>query len=176
MNKKVRQTVLAAFFLALALVLPFLTGQIPQVGQVLSPMHIPVLLCGFVCGGPWGMLVGFVAPLLRNLLFHAPPYPMAAAMAFELAAYGLLSGLIYKVLPKKIPYVYVTLILSMLGGRLVWGLARYGLAVLNKLEFSFDLFLKGAFITAWPGIVLHLLIIPPLFIALKKAKLMPEDQ
>ena len=90
-----KKLVYSALFLALALVLPFLTGQIQTFGQMLAPMHLPVLLCGFVCGPVWGLAVGAVAPLLRSLLFGMPPmFPTAVAMAFELAAYGLFTGLL----------------------------------------------------------------------------------
>ena len=58
-----RRIVLAALFLALAFVLPMVTGHVPQVGNMLCPMHFPILLCGFVLGGPWGLAVGFVAAL-----------------------------------------------------------------------------------------------------------------
>ena len=92
-----KKLVYSALFLALALVLPFLTGQIQTFGQMLAPMHLPVLLCGFVCGPVWGLAVGAVAPLLRSLLFSMPPmFPTAVAMAFELAAYGLFTGLFYR--------------------------------------------------------------------------------
>ena len=117
--------VYSALCLALALVLPFLTGQIPQVGQMLSPLHIPALLCGFLCGWPYGLAVGFIAPLMRSMIFTMPPmYPAAIAMAFEMAVYGTIAGLLYKRLPKKIPYIYVSLISAMIGGRIVWGLDR----------------------------------------------------
>ena len=102
-KKLIRTLTLAAMCLALAIVLPFLTMQIPQIGQALSPMHIPALLCGFICGPFWGAAVGFVAPLLRHLMFGMPPLMTAIAMAFELAAYGFFAGLFYKILPKKIP-------------------------------------------------------------------------
>ena len=93
------------------LVLPFLTGQIPQFGSMLLPMHIPVLLCGFVCGWPFGLVVGLITPVLRSLMFGMPPmFPVAVAMAFELAAYGFMTGLLYKLLPKKVPFIYVTLV------------------------------------------------------------------
>ena len=86
----VKEIVLAGFFLALGIVLPFLTMQIPSFGSMLLPMHIPVILCGFICGGPLGLIVGFIVPLLRSALFSMPPmFPTAIAMAFELAAYGL---------------------------------------------------------------------------------------
>jgi len=93
MNTKTRSAtrdlVLAALFLALAFVLPMITGHVPQIGNMLCPMHFPVLLAGFVLGGPWGLALGFAAPLLRSVLFgHAPMYPIAIAMAFELATYG----------------------------------------------------------------------------------------
>ena len=88
-----RSIVLAALFLALAFVLPMVTGHVPQVGNMLCPMHFPILLCGFVLGGPWGLAVGFAAPLLRSVLFGMPPlYPIALSMAFELAAYGAVSS------------------------------------------------------------------------------------
>ena len=94
--------ILAALFLALAYVMPFLTGQIPEIGAKLCPMHIPVLLCGFICGPFWGLAVGFIAPLLRSLTLGMPPmFPTALCMAFELATYGLICGITYRLLPKK---------------------------------------------------------------------------
>lgn len=173
MKISVKDLVLAALCLALALLLPFLTGQIPQIGSMISPMHIPVLLCGFLCGGPLGALVGAVAPLLRSAIFGMPPmFPTATAMAFELAAYGLIAGLLYKALPKKAPFIYVALILAMLGGRCVWGLAMWALTGSN---FTFQAFLAGAFINAVPAIIIHIVLIPLLVIALQRAKLMPAE-
>ena len=166
----------AALCLALAIVLPFLTGQIPQIGQALSPMHIPVLLCGFLCGWPWGLVIGFVAPLLRSVLFGMPPlFPTACAMAFELAAYGALSGLLYKRLPKKTGYIYVTLILAMVGGRIVWGIARLIFAGIQGTGFTFAAFIAGAVTGSIPGIILHIVLIPLIVIALKKANLVPNE-
>lgn len=166
---RTRKTVYAAMCLALALVLPFLTGQIPQIGKMLSPMHIPVFLCGFLCGWQWGLLVGFVAPILRSLLFGMPAFfPGACAMAFELATYGLLSGLLYGLLPKKKWAVMLSLVLAMLGGRAVWGLARYVFAGLQGSSFPFSAFVAGAFTNAIPGIILHLILVPLLVFALEK--------
>lgn len=175
-NKKTLKLTYAALCLALAMVLPFLTGQIPQIGQALSPMHIPVLLCGFLCGWPWGLVVGFIAPLLRSLLFGMPAFfPGACAMAFELATYGCLSGLLYKLLPKKTGYIYVTLLLSMIGGRIVWGIARFIFAGVQGSSFTFAAFLAGAVTNAVPGIILHIVLVPLVVIALKKAKLVLND-
>ncbi|MBQ1235762.1 MAG: ECF transporter S component, partial [Oscillospiraceae bacterium] len=125
MKKKtnLRNLILSAMFLALAFVLPFLTGQIPQIGSMLCPMHIPVLLCGFFCGAPWGLAVGFLAPIFRSLIFGMPPmFPTAVCMAFELATYGFIAGLLYSKLPRNRGSVYVSLISAMVIGRVVWGL------------------------------------------------------
>ena len=175
-NKNVLKLTYAGVCLALCLVLPFLTGQIPKIGSKLLPMHIPVLLCGFLCGPVWGLAVGLIAPILRSLLFGMPPlFPTATAMAFELAAYGLLAGLFYKLLPKTTSYLYLALILAMIGGRLVWGLAMTLLMGAAGKSFTLAAFWAGAFANAWPGIVLQLVLIPPVVAALKKAKLMLNE-
>ncbi len=176
MKKVYRTLVFAAMCLALAIVLPFLTGQIPEIGQMLSPMHIPALLCGFICGPVWGLIVGFVAPLLRSAIFGMPPFPtVALPMAFELAAYGLASGLLYRLLPKKIPYIYVSLITSMICGRIVWGIAKLILTVAQKSSFTFTMFITGAVTSAVPGIICHIILIPLIVMALKRAKMLSEQ-
>lgn len=175
MKVSVKKLVLAALCLALCLVLPFLTGQIPQIGAMLAPMHIPVLLCGFLCGWPYALVVGLIAPLLRHVLFGMPPIMTALVMTFELAAYGAFSGIFYKLLPKKNAYLYVALILAMLAGRVVYGVASLIILGVSGSAFTFQAFLTGAFLTAWPGILCHIILIPLIVIALKKANLMPND-
>lgn len=176
MSKSIKKLTFSALFLALCLVLPFLTGQIPQIGQMLSPMHIPVLLCGFVCGWGWGLAVGFIAPLLRSVLFGMPAlYPTAVAMAFELAAYGALAGILYKTFPKKIPYIYLTLILSMIGGRIVWGIVDFILLSIGGSQLTMEMFLSAVVLKSVPGIILHIVLIPLIVIALQKAKLILND-
>ncbi|MBQ3045773.1 MAG: ECF transporter S component [Clostridia bacterium] len=171
--KTIRNLSFSSLCLALCLVLPIITGNIQQIGNALAPMHIPVLICGFVCGWQYGLAVGFIAPIMRSMIFGMPVmYPMAAAMAFELAAYGLLSGIMYNILPKKNIYIYPSLIISMLGGRVVWGIARYIMAGLSGSEFGMTAFIAGAFTNAIPGIICHLIIIPLIVMALKKTKLM----
>lgn len=168
----VKALVYAAVCLALALVLPFLTGQIPQVGSALSPMHVPVLLCGFLCGGPLAALVGLTAPLLRYTLFGMPPFPTNAAMAFELAAYGLVSGLLYAKLPKTKKNIYISLIVAMIAGRIVWGIARALLTGAFGTPLTFALFWASAFTNAIPGIICHIILIPILVMALRRSKFM----
>ena len=169
---QIRKLTYAALFLALAMVLPFITGQIPEIGKMLSPMHIPVLLCGFLCGWPWGLAVGFIAPLLRSVVFGMPAmFPGAVAMAFELAVYGTLSGILYNVLPRKKWSIYAALILSMIAGRIVWGIVRLFLAGLSGDRFTWELFLAGAVTNAVPGIILHIVLIPVLVMVLEHAGL-----
>ena len=177
MDKKLLKMIYAAVCLALALVLPFLTGSLPQIGRMLSPMHIPVLLAGYLCGGPLGAAVGFVAPLLRSLLFGAPVlFPNAVGMAFELAAYGFFAALFYKILPKKTGYLYLGLLASMVIGRLVWGGVRFLIAGLTATEFPFSAFLAGAVLDSIPGIIAVLILVPLLVLALRRAHLMPDQR
>lgn len=167
-----KRLVFSALCLAAAFVLPFLTGQIPEFGQMLLPMHLPVLLCGLLCGWQWGLGVGALAPLLRSaILGMPPPYPTAIAMAVELATYGMVAGLCVKWLPKKTWSLYVSLIAAMLVGRLVWGGVMT--ILVGPSGFSFAAFLAGAFLTAWPGILLQLILLPPLTLALRRAGLPP---
>ena len=171
----VRKLTYSALCLAMALVLPFLTGQIPEIGSMLCPMHIPALLCGFLCGWPWGLGMGFAAPLLRYVIFGMPPMPTALAMAFELAAYGTVSGALYRILPKRGASVYVSLVAAMAAGRVVWGAVQYVIVGLQGSVFTMAAFLAGAVTSAIPGIILQLVMIPPLVIVLRKTKLMLND-
>ena len=172
-NSPARNVVLAALFLALAFLLPMVTGHVPQIGNMLCPMHFPVLLCGFVLGGPWGLAVGFAAPLLRSVLFGMPPmFPTAISMAFELGTYGLVSGLMYKKVRHTIPMMYAALVTAMVAGRLVWGAVRFVLAGLAGSSFPFSAFLSGAVLGAVPGIIAQLILIPLILAALQKAKVM----
>lgn len=167
--KSSKNLVLGAVFMAIALLLPFLTLQIPAIGSMLLPMHIPVLLCGYFCGWQYGLTVGAVAPLLRSALLGMPPmFPIAVAMAFELAVYGLMTGLLYKRFPKKIGYVYAVLLISMVAGRVVWGAVSYVFYGFGDTAFSWEMFMGGAFLKALPGIALQLILIPILVMALEK--------
>lgn len=169
---QVRRMTYSALFLAIAMVLPFITGQIPEIGRMLSPMHIPVLLCGFMCGWPWGIAVGFIAPLLRSVMFGMPAmFPAAVAMAFELAAYGGISGWLRRKLPGDKWLIYPILLISMAAGRIVWGTVRLLLSGLSGTAFTWEMFILGAFAEALPGIILHIVLIPVLVIVMETAGL-----
>jgi thiamine transporter ThiT len=168
-RKRLLKLILAALFLAAAYLLPFLTGQIQTIGQQLCPMHLPVLLCGFVCGPFWGLVVGAAAPLLRSLTLGMPPmFPTAFAMAFELAAYGFFAGLFRKLFPKKYPYIYVELILAMIIGRLVWGFVKFAIAGFSATAFPFSAFIAGVITGSVPGIIAQIVLIPPLVLLIDK--------
>lgn len=169
MQKRTKQMILSAMMLALCLLLPFLTGQIPSVGKALSPMHIPVFLCGFLCGWPWALIVGFIAPPLRFFLFGMPPiFPTGLAMAFELAAYGAATSLLSRKIRGGVAATYAVLISSMLIGRVVWGVVSLILYGLDGSAFTLSAFIAGAFANAVPGIICHLVVIPPLVHAVRK--------
>ncbi|MFR8853452.1 MAG: ECF transporter S component [Oscillospiraceae bacterium] len=137
-----------------------------------APMHIPVFLCAYMCGWKWAAAVGFVSPFIRYSAFGMPPImPVGIGMAFEMLTYGLVAGILYKVLPKKTVNIYVSLIISMIAGRIVWGITRLVIAGVVADQFTWQMFVSGAVLTAVPGIILHIILIPIIVIALKKAKL-----
>jgi len=169
----IHNLVLAAMFLGLGLVLPFVTGQLPQIGSMLLPMHLPVLLCGLICGWQYGGAVGFVLPLLRYTLFGTPPiFPTGVAMAFELAAYGVIAGFLYSRSKWQcVIALYRCLLAAMAGGRLVWAAVRVILSGVSGEPFTWQMFLAGAFLNAVPGIILQLIAIPALMVALDRTGL-----
>lgn len=162
--------IISALFLALAYTMPFLTGQIPEIGSMLCPMHIPVLLCGFICGWNWGLAVGFIAPLFRSIVLGMPYlFPTAVCMAFELAAYGAVAGIMHRLLPRKNAYLYLSLLTAMVAGRLVWGAVMFICLGATGGSFTFSAFLAGAVINAVPGIVVQIILIPIIVMAVQKA-------
>ncbi|MBE6948406.1 MAG: ECF transporter S component [Ruminococcaceae bacterium] len=171
-RKALLNLVLSAMFIALCIVLPFFTGQIPQIGSMLLPMHIPVLLCGLICGWQYGAAVGFIAPLLRSMLFSMPPFITAMAMAVELMTYGFVTGFLYgKCKWKCIVSLYRTLLVAMIAGRGVWGIFMTIIMGVTDELFTWQIFISGAFINAIPGIILQLILIPAIMLALGKTGL-----
>ena len=164
---------LSAMFLAIGFVLPFFTGQIQQIGNMLLPMHIPVFLCGLICGWQYGAVVGLILPLSRSFLFGMPPmYPNAVAMAAELLTYGLVAGFVYaRSRWQCVISLYRALIAAMVAGRVVWGVAEVILLGLGGSVFTWEAFLAGALLNSIPGIILQLILIPAIMVALHRAGL-----
>lgn len=165
-----RSLVLASLFLALALILPWLTMANPALGQALLPMHLPVFLAGFVLGPFWGSLVGLLAPLLRSGLFGTPPLiPVAMLMTLELAVYGLVSGLVAKGKLGHGPGLWLGLILAMVSGRIAWGIGAWVFYAFEGTAFNMSIFLNAILWSSFPGILLQLVVVPPLVMAIRKA-------
>ena len=159
-----RKLVMAAMCAALGVVLPQAFHMVPNAGSVLLPMHIPVLLCGVACG--------ILAPLLSSLLTGMPPAAYLPSMLCELAAYGLVSGLMSQFirLRSRTASVYVQLVSAMLAGRVVYGVVNA--LIFRAGSYSFQIFFTAAFVTALPGIILQLLVIPPILVLLQKARVL----
>ncbi len=174
-NKNLINLLLSAMFLSLGLVLPFLSGQIQQIGNMLLPMHIPVILCGLICGWQYGLTVGAILPILRSFLFTMPVlYPSAIAMSFELAVYGFLAGLLFtKAKWQCVRSLYKCLLTAMIAGRVVWGIAMLLLSGVKGELFTIQAFIGGALINAIPGIILQLLVIPAVMLLLDRTHLKP---
>lgn len=176
MNYKTKRLVLSAFFMSLGMVLPLLTAQIKEIGDTLLPMHIPVMLCGLICGPTYGGIIGFMLPFFRSFIFGMPSlYPNAIWMALEMATYGFVIGALY-VKNNNIFFLYFSLITAMLSGRIIWGITKSILIGLKGSEFTFKAFLIGGFIDAVPGIVLQLVFVPAVMIILKRLKLLRKRE
>lgn len=173
--KNVKKLAVTAMLFAVGIVLPFMIGQIPAIGKMLLPMHIPVLLCGFIVGWQYGAVIGFLLPIVRGILFGMPPlYPNAIAMAFEMVTYGFVSGFLYSHAKWQCTkMLYVSLIAAMLAGRVVWAFAEVVLLGIGGNMFTWNMFVAGAFLNAIPGIIVQLVLIPLIMVALKRAKVVP---
>lgn len=177
MKNNIRKIVISAMLLALGLVLPLFTAQLKEIGDTLLPMHIPVMLCGFICGWKYGLTIGIMLPFLRSVLFGMPPiYPNAVWMALEMGTYGLVIGILYnKDIVKGKIKIYVSLISAMLAGRVVWGIAKLILLGAKGLGFTFAAFIAGGFVDALPGIILQLVLIPAIILIIEKFKIESKE-
>lgn len=173
MYEKIKKITLSALFIAIGLVLPLFTGQLKALGNAFLPMHLPVLLCGLIVGPMYGLIIGLILPILRHSIFGMPPlYPTAIAMSFELLTYGFVVGYLYKVSKWKcIIALYESLIIAMIAGRIVWGIAQIILLGISGQVFTYQAFIGGAFLNAIPGIVFQLIFIPSFMLSLHKTGL-----
>ncbi|MEW9095568.1 MAG: ECF transporter S component [Clostridiaceae bacterium] len=164
MNTK--SLVKGSVFLAIGIIIPYIFHTTGLPGTIFLPMHIPVLLCGFILGKKYGLVIGFITPYLNFLVSGMPPlYPTAIAMSFELATYGFLSGYLFK---DKNYNMYVSLISAMLMGRVVSGVLNYLLLTLGGKPYALAIFLGGAFIKPIWGILIQLVLIPVIVKGLEK--------
>ena len=171
-QSRTRWLTFSALFLALALVLPIGFHAVSMGGRVLLPMHLPVMLAGFLIGPGSGVLVGLLAPLLSHLMTGMPPTYAVPLMTFELVVYGLIAGLAYKKLRVNI---YVSLIVAMIAGRLAFGLALFVLGMFMELPYTAAYFFSaaGPIVAGLPGIILQLFLVPILVTAVKRRAAKP---
>ena len=165
----------SAVLLALGLVLPFFTGQIQEIGNRLLPMHLPIIICGFVCGWKYGLMTGAMTPLLRCILFSMPTPVNAICMAFELATYGAVSGILYRKTQGSRLRIYFGLVGAMISGRIIWGCVAMLIYGITQSPFTWRMFLGNSILNAIPGIVVQLVLIPIIILALEKAGVMNID-
>ncbi len=167
---KTKRIVIAGLCVALGVVLPVMVHSIPNAGNVLLPMHIPVLLCGLICGPWYGLACGILTPVVSSLISGMPGPAYLPPMMAELAAYGLISGLCVRLIKGRKPAarVYASLAAAMIAGRIAYGMMNA--LIFRAGEYSMELWLSGTFITAAPGILVQLIVIPIIILALQKAK------
>ncbi len=173
-NIRVKNLVMAALFTAIGIVLPQAFHMIPNAGSIILPMHIPVLICGMTAGGFYGAIAGALTVSLSILINGMPPlFPIGVCMIAELAVYGLVSGMAYKALGCRThrKRTYAALIIAMIAGRAVNGLAMSVAMGMAGKTYTLQAFLMGAFVTALPGIIIQLVLIPPVVVALEKVHL-----
>lgn len=176
MNKMtaVKKSIITAVCIALCVVLPQAFHAVPNAGSVYLPMHIPVLLCGLICGWQYGLICGIAGPLLSNLFTGMPPAAILPSMMIECAAYGLITGLVMKFLFTKRIYadLYISLVTAMLAGRIISGIAKA--LIFARGEITIAAWATASFVTSLPGIIIHLALIPSIVFALMKAGLIPQ--
>lgn len=169
----VKKSIITAVCIALCVVLPQAFHAIPNAGSIYCPMHIPVLLCGLICGWQYGLLCGIAGPLVSALITGMPPAAVLPGMLVECAAYGALTGLMMQLVHTKTVYpdLYISLLVAMLGGRIISGIAKA--LIFSAGSYSMTAWVTGSFVTSLPGIIVHLVLIPSIVYALMKAKLIP---
>lgn len=181
MKENSKNLVLAGFFLALAMILPGAIGAInPVVGSAISPLHIPVLLCGFICGKKYGFIVGVFTPILKVMIYGVPMLFVAIPMCFELATYGFLTGLLSEKLGYSVKNTYISLLSAMLAGRIVYGICTYFITTFALLgssggTYTLAIFLaSGAMFGGIVGMIAHIVIVPSIIFAVTKVKILNQ--
>jgi len=171
-HSSIKNMTLTAVCIALCVVLPIAFHSIPNAGSVFLPMHIPVLICGMICGWPYGFLCGLAGPLLSSALTGMPPIAMLPAMMVECGVYGLVSGLMLKFVHTRSTYgdLYIALVTAMLAGRIVSGIAK---ALIFTPGLAMSAWITASFVTALPGILIQLVFLPSVVFTLMKARIIP---
>ena len=168
----IKRITFTAVCLALCVVLPLALHMIPNAGSVISPMHIPVLLCGLICGWPYGLICGLIGPLLSSVITGMPPAAMLPSMMVECGTYGFVTGLMMRYVRTGRPTadLYISMITAMIMGRTVAGLAKALIFTPGAAPFAW---VTTSLVAGIPGIVIQLIVMPTVIFALTKAHLIP---
>lgn len=169
----IKNMTMAAVCVALCVVLPIAFHSIPDAGTVFLPMHIPVLICGMICGWPYGLLCGLMGPLVSSALTGMPPIAFLPSMMVECGTYGLVSGLMLNYVHTKRTYadLYIALVTAMIAGRVISGIAK---ALIFTPGLAMSAWITASFITALPGILIQLVFLPGVVCTLMKARVIPQ--
>ena len=174
---KIKKACICAICIALCYVLPVALHSF-GLGSILSPMHIPVLLCGLVCGGFYGMFCGIAGPIISSVLTGMPPVTMLFSMIPELLVYGLVTGLLMQKIRtgKLVPDIYISMVVAMVLGRVIGGIAKALFIAINATgdAYTLGIWATGYFVTSLPGIAVHLILVPLLVTVLMKTKVIPS--
>lgn len=170
----VKKSIITAVCIALCYVIPLMFHGIQNAGNIFCPMHIPVFICGLICGWQYGLLCGIAGPALSSALSSMPPVAILPSMMVELAAYGTAAGLMMKLVRTKSTYadLYISLIVAIVCGRVLAGLAKA--LIFARGSYSMSAWIAGSVVTSWPGTVIQLVFIPTIVFALMKSHLIPE--
>ena len=170
----VKKSIITAVCIALCYVIPLMFHGIQNAGNIFCPMHIPVFICGLICGWQYGLLCGIAGPALSSALSGMPPAAILRSMMVELAAYGTAAGLMMKLVRTKSTYadLYISLIVAIVCGRVLAGLAKA--LIFARGSYSMSAWIAGSVVTSWPGTVIQLVFIPTIVFALMKSHLIPE--
>lgn len=170
----VKKSIITAVCIALCYVIPLMFHGIQNAGSIFCPMHIPVFICGLICGWQYGLLCGIAGPALSSALSGMPPVAILPSMMVELAVYGTAAGLMMKLVRTKSTYadLYISLIVAIVCGRVLAGLAKA--LIFARGSYSMSAWIAGSVVTSWPGTVIQLVFIPTIVFALMKSYLIPE--
>jgi hypothetical protein len=168
----VKKITLTALFTALGILIPIVFHTNPMFGSVFLPMHITVIVCAMITGPYRGMICAALTAFISSIVTGMPPiYPVGVIMIFELITYASVAGILTKILIvriNKIAALYTALIAAMLAGRIIMGAASVIFIGLIGNGYSMKAFITAAFITALPGIIIQLAIIPWIILVLRK--------
>ena len=174
MRVNLKLFVLAIILGVLGVLLPWFFGEMTIFGTYLLPMEFPILLCGMICGAGYGGVVGAIVPILYALIFNTMQiYPLGVATAIQLCAYGVLCGLLYKILKQN---VYVSLLLSMFSGRTIYYIVYYFMLRYQGRAYTADMFINGEVLNVLSGITIQIIFIPLIVLILNKTGIVHKGE